>query len=239
MPWKIFISKGPIPIPKAVPRDDVIRYAREANLPQPEKHKGVTKVNIEYELDYEKRPRLHPTEFSFLNVELRLKVITEIYIANNLSDCEHVITAEHEHDHVRDYRSDSFRKQMKRNKIRANQQLQKIFSNQQWRPMSSYETIEERIITIVVEISNELTKEEGQKRDTQTEYDEMDKKVQKCKDKYYHPVVRGESLKKLARRYYGQQRFWRTISDANKGKIGRDFEIHRGQRLLIPKNPLP
>ena len=63
---------------------------------------------------------------------------------------------------------------------------------------------------------------------------------------FYHTVVRGESLSKLALLYYGNYRFWPSIYNYkddkknidNKKIIGSDPDyITPGQRLLIPKNP--
>ncbi len=54
----------------------------------------------------------------------------------------------------------------------------------------------------------------------------------------YHVVARGESLSKIARRYYGNVRKWPILYEANRRTIGPDPNmIHPNQKLLVP--PLP
>ena len=50
-----------------------------------------------------------------------------------------------------------------------------------------------------------------------------------------HTVVKGDTLFKLARSYYGDQAKWKTIYEANRSTIGSDpNRIRVGQRLMIP-----
>jgi nucleoid-associated protein YgaU len=50
----------------------------------------------------------------------------------------------------------------------------------------------------------------------------------------YHTVVKGDTLYSLARKYYGEQRRWRDIFDANRAQLSDPNKIKVGQRLAIP-----
>ena len=50
-----------------------------------------------------------------------------------------------------------------------------------------------------------------------------------------HTVSMGESLSKIAKRYYGDANKWRVIYDANRSVVGANPDlIHPGQVLTIP-----
>lgn len=49
-----------------------------------------------------------------------------------------------------------------------------------------------------------------------------------------HTVAKGESLSRIAKRYYGDAKQWRKIFDANKDKIENPDLIFPGQVLKIP-----
>ena len=50
----------------------------------------------------------------------------------------------------------------------------------------------------------------------------------------YHTVVKKDTLYALARMYYGDQRRWKDIYEANRSTISDPNKIRVGQRLLIP-----
>jgi len=51
-----------------------------------------------------------------------------------------------------------------------------------------------------------------------------------------HKVARGENLTMIARKYYeGDGNMWRSIRDANPGKVGVNGEVVEGSVLTIPK----
>ena len=50
----------------------------------------------------------------------------------------------------------------------------------------------------------------------------------------YHTVTKGDTLYALARHYYSNQRRWKEIYEANRGRISDPNRIHVGQRLVIP-----
>lgn len=50
-----------------------------------------------------------------------------------------------------------------------------------------------------------------------------------------HVVKEGETLEKIAERYYGDSGKWRTISDANRGRLRLDGKLDPGTELDIPR----
>ena len=50
----------------------------------------------------------------------------------------------------------------------------------------------------------------------------------------YHMVVKKDTLYGLARLYYGDQRRWKDIYEANRLAVSDPNKIRIGQRLLIP-----
>jgi nucleoid-associated protein YgaU len=49
-----------------------------------------------------------------------------------------------------------------------------------------------------------------------------------------YTVVSGDSLSKIAKRYYGDANQWPRIHEANRDQIKNPDLIHPGQRLRIP-----
>ena len=49
-----------------------------------------------------------------------------------------------------------------------------------------------------------------------------------------YTVVAGDSLSKIAQRFYGNGGAWKAIFDANRDRIGNPNLIHPGQVLRIP-----
>ncbi|HYE01866.1 MAG TPA: LysM peptidoglycan-binding domain-containing protein [Phycisphaerales bacterium] len=49
-----------------------------------------------------------------------------------------------------------------------------------------------------------------------------------------HEVVRGDTVMKIAKRYYGDASLWTSLRDANPGRIGPDGSVRLGVSLLIP-----
>ena len=50
-----------------------------------------------------------------------------------------------------------------------------------------------------------------------------------------YTVVKGDSLSKIAKRYYGDAQQWRRIYEANKDQIKNPDLIHPGQTFRIPE----
>jgi nucleoid-associated protein YgaU len=50
-----------------------------------------------------------------------------------------------------------------------------------------------------------------------------------------YTVVKGDSLSKIAKRYYGDAQQWRKIYEANKDQIQNPDLIHPGQTFRIPE----
>lgn len=47
-------------------------------------------------------------------------------------------------------------------------------------------------------------------------------------------VREGDSLRRIARKVYGDEKLWKAIRDANPGKVGRDGTVAAGIELAIP-----
>jgi nucleoid-associated protein YgaU len=47
-------------------------------------------------------------------------------------------------------------------------------------------------------------------------------------------VREGDSLRRIARKCYGDENLWKAIADANPGKIGREDSVQIGAELTIP-----
>jgi nucleoid-associated protein YgaU len=50
-----------------------------------------------------------------------------------------------------------------------------------------------------------------------------------------YTVVKGDSLSKIAKRFYGDAQKWRTIYEANKDSIKNPDLIYPGQTFRIPE----
>lgn len=50
----------------------------------------------------------------------------------------------------------------------------------------------------------------------------------------YHVVVSGDTLGKIAKKYYGDSSLYMTIFDANKDQLKDPNKIFPGQKLRIP-----
>lgn len=239
MPLRIAVNIGAIPAPQIVPPAVVVQQAQATGHPYAARALAVTRPIIrvdQTQLQYYTRPGLHPTEFRFNTGVLQLTLRQTIHIANNISACAQRIWAQHEQDHVRD--NQGIMRQMDR-QIRAHRDLQSIFFVPRWHPINSFNAIQNRIQVSVGDIFRRLTSNAVQRRDTQAEYARIQRRIlQTCPGPFYHGVVRGESLSRLALFYYGNYRSWQSIYRANSRVIGRDPDlIYPGQQLLIPKSP--
>ena len=47
-------------------------------------------------------------------------------------------------------------------------------------------------------------------------------------------VREGDSLRRIAKRVYGDEALWKAIRDANPGKVGPDGAVRAGVELSIP-----
>jgi len=239
MPLNVAVNIGARPVPQIVPPIVVVQQARAAGNPHAARALAVTRPFIRIDqtgLQYDTRPILRPTEFRFRTGVLRLTLSQTIHIAKDISACAQGIWAQHEQDHVRD--NQGIMGRMDR-QIRAHRDLQTIFFAPQWRPIGSFNAIQNRIEATVAGIFRRLVSDAIQRRDTRPEYARVQRSILRaCPGFFYHEVVRGETLAKLALYYYGNYRSWRSIYEQNRRVIGRNPDlIYPGQQLLIPKNP--
>lgn len=59
-------------------------------------------------------------------------------------------------------------------------------------------------------------------------------KVESGKQSY--TVQKGDTLTKIAQKFYGSQKKWKRIVDANKDKLGQNQVLKAGMTLVIPKD---
>ncbi len=52
--------------------------------------------------------------------------------------------------------------------------------------------------------------------------------------KYYHVVQKGETLRIIARKFYGDENAWKKIYDANRSTLSNPNKLKLGMSLLIP-----
>lgn len=69
--------------------------------------------------------------------------------------------------------------------------------------------------------------------DVQYEHNKLTEAIVENKTIIY-TVLPNDYLVKIAEKYYGDQRLWVRIYDANKDKIGSEYIIYLGEQLLIP-----
>lgn len=69
--------------------------------------------------------------------------------------------------------------------------------------------------------------------DVQYEHNKLTEAIVENKPIIY-TVLPNDYLVKIAEKYYGDQRLWVRIYDANKDKIGSEYIIYLGEQLLIP-----
>lgn len=249
MPISVTIEKGGKPIVKPVPRSKVVELARKYAVAgtKPEKALSITlpMIRVDHTLVLPERrtsfrPKASPKQFRYRTGPLKLTLYQTIYIDSNLFACTRRIWREHEQKHVEENKR--IMNRMER-KMRSHSALIPIFFNPQWYPDTekSRNEMKETIKEAVKSIFDPLVTEAIRAVDTNAEYARVRKKIfQTCPEDFYHEVVSGESLSKIALFYYGNYRSRQLIYDnkENRRKIGSDPNyITPGQRLLIPKNP--
>jgi nucleoid-associated protein YgaU len=47
-------------------------------------------------------------------------------------------------------------------------------------------------------------------------------------------VKKGESLRRIAQRVYGDENLWKALRDANPGRVGKDGDVRAGVELVVP-----
>ena len=113
-------------------------------------------------------------------------------------------------------------------------------------PMIAQKKLEDenQNLTRVSDILSELEKQVGplEKQAAAAAKREADEKAREQKSvKYekhpadgYYVVQEGDTLYKLAIRFYGRRDAWKTIREANKAIVSTDGRIRTGQRLKLP-----
>ncbi len=98
--------------------------------------------------------------------------------------------------------------------------------------------ISEDIVTLTGTAQNQETKEKviliaGNNQGIATVDDQMEVEIQEP-EAQFHTVVRGDSLSKIAKQYYGNAMKYPVIFDANKPMLKNPDLIYPGQVLRIP-----
>lgn len=181
MSFNVNIDKGNIPSPQVVPANTVVQHARNQGSQYAQRAVGVTLPLLRIDqtgLEYEQRRVRSGIQFRFSAGMLRLTLRQSVYMANTLSNCAQKIWGEHEMDHVRD--NQELMGQIER-EIRHHRALQNIFNNPRWRSRGEFNAVQSTIQSAVGEIFQRLTRDAVKKRDTQSEYDAIQRRIdEKC-----------------------------------------------------------
>lgn len=237
MPLSISIKKGTIPTSKVVHPSVVVAKARADGNPNASRALAITvptlridQTGLYYDLGR------GGTVFRFRTGVLKLTLRQEIYIASNLTVCARGQWVQHEKDHARD--NQQILNTIDRG-IRTHPKIKPILITPVWHARNTFNAVQGTIQAAVGDIFRQRVAAAIRRRDTTAEYARVNRRILAvCPDPFYHVVVRGETLSRLALFYYGRGRLWPTIYRANRGLIGNNPDlIYPKQRLLIPKQP--
>lgn len=177
MAFNVDAQAGTAPAARVVAANVVVEHARRLGSQFSDRAAGVTVPVLRIDqsgLSYEQRRVRGGIEFRFRDGTLRLTQRQEILLANTLSDCERRIWESHEQDHVRD--NQELVPRLER-EIRAHRTLQDILINPRWRPRSEFDTVQTTIRRAVDEIYQRSTRAAVQRRDTQSEYASIRRRI--------------------------------------------------------------
>jgi LysM repeat protein len=102
------------------------------------------------------------------------------------------------------------------------------------------------IAEIKLQLKSILAKLSAMEKETSGDIDVRDREISNIKDcinklnkktKQKYTIVkvkRGDRLSDYAKKYYGDKRKYYRIYRANRDKIGRDLELHIGDKIIIP-----
>jgi len=66
---------------------------------------------------------------------------------------------------------------------------------------------------------------------------QTDQGLSKATDEQIYKVVSGDNLSKISKKFYGTDRFYKYIYEANKDKMKSPQAVRVGQKLIIPPRP--
>ncbi len=179
---------GGTPSPQFVSHDSIVQQARTMKNPQAERAAGITIPRLtvdQTKLEYETRKQKGQVQFRFNTGTLALMLHQSVQISNDLSACAQEIWTDHELEHVGDNRD--LIKRMER-EIKSSKPLQDIFFVPRWRPKASFNSVQTKISTVVGDIFKGLTEDAAKKRDTESEYQRIQNRIQKCETRNKAPA---------------------------------------------------
>lgn len=237
MALQVNIGKGTAPSPRIVAPATVVQKAQETGNPSADRALAVTVPIISVDLtgvSFKQRRAASGVEFSFDFGTLKIDLRQEVYIANNLSQCEQRKWAAHERGHVDDNRAvmDKLEAEFMKDGF-----IQDVFVNGTWYPRSDFQLVQRIVRDAIGDVFRVLTAEAAAKHDTVAEYRRVAREILRdCPGPIMYEVLRGDTLSAIALHYYGSASKWPKIYDANKATIGRSPHLVRvGQKLVIPK----
>ena len=177
MPFNVNVEKGELPSSQVVAANTIIQHARSQGSQFAERAVGVTVPTLRVDqtgLEYEQRSNQGAVEFRFVTGTLRLTLRQAVYLSNAISSCAQRIWEAHEQDHVRD--NQELMGSLER-EVRAHRALQDILINPRWRPRREFDAVQRTIRESAGEIFQRLTREAVQRRDTQAEYDAIQRRI--------------------------------------------------------------
>ncbi len=231
MALNVTISKGSIPSPKVVTPATVAAKAGNAQA------LGLTLPFINIDLtgvSFKQRRATGGPEFSFDFGTLRITLRQEVYIANDLTECERRKWAEHERGHVDDNRDVMDRLEAE---FMPYGMIQDVFVNGTWYPRTQFTLVQNLIQQDIGDAFRTLTEAEVAAHDTIAEYRRVAREILRdCPGPIRYRIQRGDTLSAIALHYYGAASKWKKIHEANRDTIGSNPNmIIAGQTIIIPK----
>ena len=172
MPLRVRTIPTVSPTPRVVSPAEIQEAARRSGNPNWYRADvgGLTLPRLridQTQLRYETRQGTREAEFRFQDGTLLLTLSHDIFLPNNLSECERTVWLDHEREHVRD--NEQLTGTLN-DRIQRDQTLGTIFNDRPWQPRRFFNIVQQTIEQCVTNIFRELTDQARQRRDTDAEY---------------------------------------------------------------------
>jgi nucleoid-associated protein YgaU len=231
------ISKGTIPAPQIVAPATVARHAASVGHPNAANALGITIPQIDIDatgVKFKERIQAGTREFSFDTGTLRIELRQDVYLANDLTQCEQIKWSAHERGHVDDNRTlmDGLEAA-----VRQYSFFQDLYINGIWYPLTDFQLLQRSVIDDIGSAFRDLTEAAATSHDSLAEYRRVAREILRdCPSPINYVVQRGDTLSQIALHYYADPSKWNLIYDANRAVIGPNPNMVRTDlKIVIPK----